>query len=352
MSDAKINVKSTMENNLLIKPHITSLNIYADKFDNNKLLEHLSKTHNAMNKNNKIKNIDLSGLSIKNGILEINELIVKSLTAKNSKTDFSIDENGIFTANNLSIDVGDGNILGKITYNLINSEIEGDFELNNVDANYVAETLFDGKNQIYGNANGKLYVKTKGLTQEERIQNLQGYINFEILDGKMPKLGSLEYLLKAGNIIKGGITSFTLNNVLELLNLVKTGYFSTINGHCEIENGIAKDIEIFSKGDNFSLYIHGDYDISKTHANFEILGKLSKRISTIFGTFGNTSLNTFFKLIPGVSLLDFGEKDFIENIEKIPSFTAGDYDSRKFQAIIDGDINETDYVQSFKWIKE
>ena len=83
----------------------------------------------------------------------------------------------------------------------------------------------------------------------------------------------------------------------------------------------------------------------------EILGKLSRKISTIFGTLGNTSLNTFFKLIPGISMLDFSRKDFIENVEKIPSFTGGDYDSRTFQAIINGNINESGYVQTFKWVK-
>ena len=29
--------------------------------------------------------------------------------------------------------------------------------------------LFDAKNQIYGNANGKIYLKTKGFTNEEII---------------------------------------------------------------------------------------------------------------------------------------------------------------------------------------
>ena len=167
----------------------------------------------------------------------------------------------------------------------------------------------------------------------------------------MPKLGSLEYLLRASNIVKSGITGFTLNSVLELLNLVKTGYFSNINGGCEIENGVAKNIEIYSKGENLSLYIHGNYDISKTEAQMEILGKLSKKISTIFGTFGNTSLNTFFRLIPGISMLDYSRKNFIQDVEKIPSFTNGTYEARTFQAIIDGNINESGYVQSFKWVE-
>ena len=351
MADSKIKMESILENKLGIKPQIKSLNIYADQIDNNKLFAQLSKTHKAMNTNNNIKNIDLSGLSIENGNLEIKTMTVKSMIANNFKSSFSIDENGIFHADNTRVEVGEGVATGNIAYNLGNNEMEGSFELSNVDANYIAETLFDAKNQIYGNANGKIILASKGIQNEEIIKNLNGYVYFDVSDGKMPKLGSLEYLLRASNIIKSGITGFTLNSILEILNLVKTGYFSNINGGCKIENGIAKDIEIFSKGENLSLYIHGQYDISQTNAEFEILGKLSKKISTFFGSIGNTSLNTFFRLIPGISMLDYGRKDFNENIEKIPSFTGGDYESRTFQAIIDGNINETSSVQSFKWVE-
>ena len=304
-----------------------------------------------MSSNNNIKNINLDGLSLQNGTLDIEKLTIKSLIANNFKTNFSIDENGVFHADNTQVTVGNGSIIGNIAYNLSNTEFSGDFELQNVDANYVAETLFDGKNQIYGNANGKIFLTSKGIENEEIIKNLSGYVLFDITDGKMPKLGSLEYLLRASNIIKSGITGFSLNSILELLNLVKTGHFSSINGGCKIDNGVANNIEIFSQGENLSLYIHGNYDISQTNAEMEILGKLSKKISTVFGTLGNTSLNTFFKLIPGVSMIDLSRKDFVENVEKIPTFTNGNYESRTFQAIINGNINESGYVQSFKWVE-
>jgi len=351
MGDSRIRIDSLLNNKIGIKPKIKSLNIQADQIDNNELFEHLSKTHKAMEKNNNIKNIDLSGLSIENGYLEIKKVIVKSMIANNFKSNFSIDKNGIFKANNTKVEVGDGHINGEISFNLKDNKLKGDFELANVDANYVAETLFDAKNQIYGNANGKIILETVGQESSEIIKNLSGFVYFDVSDGKMPKLGSLEYLLRASNIIKSGISSFTLNNVLELLNLVKTGHFSNINGTCKIENGIAQDIEIFSQGENLSLYIHGNYDISQTNAQLEILGKLSKKISTVFGTLGNTSLNSFFKLIPGISLLDFNRKNFIEDVEKIPSFTNGNYDSKTFQAIINGNINSSSSVQSFKWVQ-
>jgi len=330
---------------------VHSLDIEAEYTDNDKLLQTMAKTHKAMNNNNQIKNIDLSALTIDTGSLNIKRLTVKELECSDFTSRFSIDKNGIFNAEDVNISVGSGNMKGKLSYNLGTSDMQGNFILNNVDANYVAETLFDGKNQIYGNANGQLLLKTKGLTDKEIIKNLAGYAVFDINDGRMPKLGSLEYLLRAGNIIKSGITGFTINNILELLNLVKSGYFSNIKGSCIFENGVAKDVEMYSTGENMSLYIHGTYDINQTQADLEILGKVSKQISTIFGAVGNISINTFFKLIPGISLLDFGRKNFVEDVEKIPPFTNGYYDSRTFQAIIKGNINDSGYVQSFKWVQ-
>lgn len=349
--DERVSIKTKIKNDLSCKPQIKSLDIYAEKIDKDKLFEILTTAHSAMRDNNQIKNVDLSGLSISNGHLEIKELIVKGLIAEKFNADFSINEEGLFSAKNITLNIGQGTMNGEMEYNLNNTEFIGNFGLANVDSNYIAETLFEGKNQVYGNANGRIYVSTKGKTEEDRIKNLFGYVYFDMTDGKLPKLGSLEYLLRASNILKSGITGFTINSILELLNLVKTGYYSNINGYCLIENGIAQNIEIFSTGENLSLYIHGSYDISKTHAQMEILGKLSKRISTIFGKVGNISLNTFFNLIPGVSLFDFGRKNFIEDVEKIPSFTNGEYDARIFQAIVDGDINDSGFVQSFKWVK-
>lgn len=351
LQEERIGIKAQIKNELTSKPKIESFNVYARRIDSNKLFELMSNSHSAINKNNQIKNIDLTGLSIKNGHMEIKELIIKDLISKDFSADFSINEKGIFSAEKISSMIGEGKIIGKMSYDLVNTDLTGNFGFIDVDSNYIEEAIFGSKNQIFGNSSGRLYVQTKGSTDEERIKNLSGYIFCDIFDGRLPKLGSLEYLLRASNILKNGITGFTLNSILELLNLVKTGYFSNINASCNIRNGIAEDIEIFSKGENLSLYIHGSYDILNSHAELEILGKLSNRISTIFGTLGNTSLNTFFKLIPGISMFDFSRKNFIEDVEKIPSFTNGDYEAKIFQAIIDGDINESGYVQSFKWVK-
>ena len=352
INDSAVRAESSFDNNLKKSPHIDTLKIYADKIDTNKLLNSIANVRTEYNSQKSQKNsIDLSVFEIEDGELHVNELTLKNYVAENLAGKFSINKEGIFNIKNLKVKLGEGSADGEILYDLKNTNLNAELAFKNVDSNYLADNLFDAKNQIYGIANANFFIKTSGNSDEDLIQNLSGFAYFDMTEGKMPKLGSLEYLLRASNIVKGGVTGFSLNNVLELLNLVKTGYFSGITGSCMFENGIAKNIEIFSKGENLSLYLHGDYNISNSTADMEILGKLSNKISTIFGPIGNASLNTFFKHIPGISFLDFGRKDFINNVEKIPSFTGGDYESRTFQAIIKGDINSSGYVQSFKWVK-
>ena len=88
---------------------------------------------------------------------------------------------------------------------------------------------------------------------------MAGSVYFEIINGKMPKLGSLEYLLKAGNTIKSGITGLSLNNIIAILSPIKTGEFETIKGSLSLKNGIAQNIEVDSKSENLNLFINGEY---------------------------------------------------------------------------------------------
>ena len=180
------------------------------------------------------------------------------------------------------------------------------------------------------------------------MQSLSGNTKFNVKDGKMPKLGSLEYLLKAGNLVKGGLTGISINSVVDLLTPAKTGEFSDIYGFVRIKDGVARNIEITTKGEDLSLFIGGTYNFAISIADMEVLGLLSRKISTMFGTIGNVSINTLFNLIPGVDL----SKDslMLERINKIPGIELSSKLYRKFVAEIKGNINGDDYVTSFKWI--
>ena len=83
-------------------------------------------------------------------------------------------------------------------------------------------------------------------------------------------------------------------------------------------------------------------------AEMEVLGLLSRKISTMFGPIGNLSINSVFNAIPGVDLTK--DSPILERINKIPGIELSEKAYRKFIAEIKGNINGDDYVTSFKWI--
>ena len=80
----------------------------------------------------------------------------------------------------------------------------------------------------------------------------------------------------------------------------------------------------------------------------EVLGMLSRKISTMFGPIGNMSINTLFNVIPGIDLSK--DNPTLEKINKIPGIELSSKAYRKFLAVIKGDINGDNYVTTFSWI--
>ena len=192
-------------------------------------------------------------------------------------------------------------------------------------------------------------ITCNGTSDIQCMNSLNGNGDFTVSDGRMPKLGSLEYLLKATNIVTSGITRISINNIIELITPLKTGNFKSIKGKFSLHNGIAKNIEIFSKGNDLNLYLSGTYNIENSIAQMEVYGTLSNNLTSVFGKLKNLSLNTLLNTIP---FLNNSEQspEIEAKIKKIPrdeNFSI----SRIFAAEINGDINGLNYVKSFKWVK-
>ena len=204
------------------------------------------------------------------------------------------------------------------------------------------------KNQIYGDLTGNINLSCRGTDFHSCMSTLSGNAIFNVKDGRMPKLGSLEYLLKAGNLVKGGITSLSINSIIDLITPMKTGEFSEIYGTITMHDGFADDIEITTKGKDLSLFITGTYDFADENAEMEVLGLLSRKISTMFGPVGNLSINTLFNVIPGIDLSK--DSPVLEKVNKIPGVELSNKAYRKFLATIKGNINGDNYVTNFSWI--
>lgn len=355
--DTKIMAVADVVNKLEFPLHIKFLDINADYLDIENIFNSLTNVsmqnpHNIVDSQNSSSTKFLPSLFfVDNGKISAKKILIRGFSATDLVANISKTNDNLLKIKNLNFNLAQGVVSSNIFYDFNSSFISGNCAAKSLDANQFAQIFLNLKNQIYGELDGTVNFSTNGLTTEARLENLKGSVSFDINDGKMPKLGSLEYLLRAANLIKSGITGFTINNIINLLIPVKTGEFSLIKGDLVVENGLAKNIEITSIGKNLSLYITGNANLMKQDAKMVVLGRLSKKLSTILGPIGNTSLNTLFNFIPGMSI-DEQESSIVKELNKIPFLELSDNnDYRFFRATIDGDLNGENYVQTFKWLE-
>ncbi|MBR3605751.1 MAG: hypothetical protein IKL52_06965, partial [Candidatus Gastranaerophilales bacterium] len=205
--------------------------------------------------------------------------------------------------------------------------------------------------QIFGKMDGTVSLSAKNLNTPQAINSVKSEIDFSINNGKMPKLGSLEYLLRAGNLFKNGILGLSLNNIIEVLTPYKTGEFEKISGKLKIANGEIEDLNILSQGKNLSLYLTGNYSLLESFADIKIYGKLSQNISNALGALGNASISQFVDFITQ-GKKEKNEKDIElqKSLEKIPAIEVENPEPRYFKAKVLGDVNKDNYIKNFDWI--
>lgn len=289
-------------------------------------------------------------LIITKGHAKVDSLELYNIKASNFYMDFSNPTGDMLNINNMEFNIASGTVKSKGNFDISSLLFDIDSIVYDCDANVLSESFLGLQNQIYGKTNAKINLKGKIPENAQDIKLVSGNVNFSVNNGKMPKLGSLEYLLRAGNLIKSGILGLTLNNLIEVLTPYKTGEFSAIKGSFDVHDGKISSLEIFSKGNNLSLFIYGGYDVINDNADIEILGRLSKNVSNVLGAFGNASLNTLLSTITGNKIKEGAKSQIIENVNKIPLIEISGDDYRLFLAKIKGKLNSDGYVKSFNWL--
>jgi len=297
------------------------------------------------------KQFNLNNIIINKGTLKTKEILIKDLIASNLEAEFNLNNNLTLQIPKIEFDITTGKISGTASYEFATEKLKTQLLAFNVDSNKIATSIFGFKDQILGTANGSISMITKGNSPEERIKNMAGFVYFEIANGKMPKLGSIEYLLKAGNFIKSGITGLSINNIIDILSPVKTGEFETIKGSITLKNGVAQNIELFSKSEELNLFINGEYDILEQYANMKVFGRLTQKDNTILDKFGNLSFNSIISQIPKLKINSTEKERLIKELNKIPGVELSNKKYRNFTVKIDGNINDEKYVKNFRWIE-
>lgn len=349
----KIKVNATLKNELTLPMLVENMNLHVAKLDLNKINEKIKDIEESNfkihNNTSIIQPLDYTNFIINNSTISADTIIIDNITASNFKSKLEIGKDKILKVKEFNFKLAEGTVNGDITHNYNNDDIKLNITLNKANASQMAETLFNVKGQLYGLANGKMSLNCIAKNDKTCFATLSGSGDFAIEDGRMPKLGSLEYLLKAGNLINNGITGLTINGLIDLLSPLKSGEFKTISGDFKIKDGVAESINIYSSGKDLNLYISGKYNISSAIADFQIFGSLSKDITTVFNKVKNLSLNTLLKTIPGVKKET--NTEFANEISKIPNSNERNNIYKFFRVIINGDINGEDFVKSFEWVE-
>jgi len=345
-----LNIYAVMENKSQPPLVFDKIKINLEDLDLNKITEALREYDVSNSKNLSTTQSampDLSQIIIKESEVSANNIKIKNLNATDFIAHTILNDKMQLEVKDFIFKTAEGTIQGNVKYNLLNNLVNLAMDIKDANAQIIAETLFDLKGQIFGTVTGNINLYCNGKSQDLCTQTLGGNGQFTVTDGKMPKLGSLEYLLKAGNLVKGGLTGLSINGIIDLITPHKTGDFESINGNFHIADGIANDIQIYSDGKDLNMYMKGSYNFTNLIADMQIFGALTKNFSTLFGKIANVSLNTLFNTIPGINISE-APSIITEDIKKIPNSNES---ARMFAVEIYGDINGDDYVKSFKWLK-
>ncbi len=346
-SDVKINVKA--KNDFSLPFVIDNIDIASNKLNIKEMLSAKPNNSAISDITPKQEPLKLNDFIIKKGTLDFKDVSYDKINAQNLKSDFSYDKE-IFDIKSAKLNIANGIIEAKGTYNTKTSNASIEAKMNDCEANVLSEEFLSLQNQIFGKINGFAKIRAKVTDGPENIKGIKSEIDFSIANGKMPKLGSLEYLLRAGNLIKSGIFGLSLNNLIQVLTPYKTGEFEKISGNLQIEDAKIKNLEIYSKGKNLSLFLEGEYNILENFANIKIYGKLSQNISNALGKIGNASLNQFFNAISDITdIKSEKKKQNAEKLSKIPSIETENQTPRYFRVKVLGDINKENYIKSFNW---
>lgn len=349
IADSVLKIKASLANILDRPVLIKNLEIYSPYID----IDKLSDTLRQQVSDNTIET-QTPPFTIENGVFRADELVISNLITGNVASNFDLTADWLLTMSNLSFNAAGGAATGEIIYNLKSTELDVGLNARNLQANAAATTLLRLPNEVYGTLNGEAQFHTRGTNSQELIANSNGTASFTILNGRLVRLGSIEYLLRAVNVVQSGIAGLNFNNILDLVAPQRTGYFDILEGNVTAADGILKTDNITSIGRNLSLYLSGDLDMVTNNADITILGRLSKKVSGLLGPLGSLSINTFIGFIPGLGFLpsqpEVGIIDLIPGLGRIPGLGLGGGKYRRFAVKIDGNLYDPTSVKSFRWL--
>lgn len=328
---------------------------------------------NAMNPNMRgtINLVDISmkdfDFAIKDLVADINGAILNgSATARSFKAggivatdlsgNFSLKDYSKFYLSDLSAKAFDGNVKGKLSYDIMSSKIGLEMNGSGLNSTKAVEGAVGIKNALTGVLGFNAKLAMQGLTDKEIIKSMKGNIDFKIDDGRFMSIGRLENLVLAQNVTSNSILKSALNAMSTVATVQEADKFKYIKGEMNLANGSANITKILVSGPLMAYYVHGAYNILPNSANLIILGRLDGKVVSVLGPLGDLSVDKLLSYIPKFGamtsniLKQLTSDPANENTALIPDLTSGSKSYKDFKVVFNGAVESASSVKSFKWL--
>gem|GEM_PF-3881935 len=349
IAGSNIRASGTADKTFSLPVNIRTVEITSPSLNMDKVLKAIAKQEESENVTSEVPPV-----TVQSGRINANEFIISNFITDNLSSSFTLTPDWLLTLPDLYVEAANGKALGRIIYNIKSSETAGTMTAEGMSANAAATIFLNIPNEVYGTLKGNVNFNTKGKTKDELVSNANGVATFSIKDGRLTRLGSLEYLLLAANTVTVGLAGINLNSILNLIVPQRTGYFEVLDGTLTAEKGILTSDNVASKGRNLSLLLSGKINMLTNYSDLTILGRVSKKVSGLLGPLGSLSINTFVEYLPGLGFIPgTGGKGLIEMIpliSRIPLLGLGQKKYRRFVVEIQGDLYDPKSVKSFRWL--
>lgn len=332
---------------------IKNLDFLADYIN----LDSLSTSLASLPQNTNGPGTDL-GVTILGGSGKIQKFKTGGIIATNVSSNITL-KNNILKLDNTNADAYFGKVAGNISYDFVYGKTGLKLQGRGLNAEPALKALSGIPQAPSGKLDFDSDLTLIGYTQEQLIRSMRGSTKFIISNGRMNKLGQLEHLLYAQNILSNNFFKATLNVIAKALTVKNTGNFRYIKGEMTFSQGWANLSYIKTSGPSMSMYITGKYNLLNNSANLIVLGRLSDEIVKVLGPLGELSMDKILSYIPKIGAITSSMINQMttdpeyENTSLIPPLSPPtDLPTKDFKVVINGGIESQSSVKSFKWLSK
>lgn len=299
--------------------------------------------------------VDLSG-AILNGVAFAKKIKAGGLAAEDISGKFTLKDYNMLTLSDISGKAFDGNIKGKISYDISNFKTGLDIVGESLNATNAIFGAIGIKDALTGTLNFVAKLGMQGVTDVDIIKSMKGNVSFDIQNGRFLGIGRLENLVAAQNITSNSILKAAISSISTLSVMQESDKFKSITGDMNLNGGAANISKIIVSGPLMSYYSTGTYYILQNTANLVILGRLDSKVVSVLGVVGDLSVEKLLSSIPKLGTMtasvwkQLTSNPNTEDISKIPALSSGSTSYKDFKVSYSGVVGATTSVRYFKWL--